>query len=70
MFIKIGTNFSIETKFAQIYNFGSKPSVPIHNQHNRFTQTEKFYENWSTFHFSEQISEISNFRSRSSLVHS
>ena len=68
-FIKIRTNFSVGAIFARIYNLGSTsiPSTIIHNQHVWFALSAKFHKNWSTFQFWEQILQISNFRSSSSI---
>ena len=69
-FIKIRTNVSVWIIFARIYNLECRPSIPstiIHNQHVRFALSAKFHKNWSTFQFWEQILQISNFRSSSSI---
>ena len=50
IFIKLGTDFSLGTKFAQIYNLASRPSIrsnSLYNQHVRFALSAKFHKNWS-----------------------
>ena len=69
-FIKTGTNLSVGTKFARIYNLGPRPSIRsncLHNLHARFALSAKFHKNWGTVQFWGQISQMSDFRSRSSI---
>ena len=66
-FIKIGANFGVRTKFARIYNFGSRSSIPstifIISMLD-LLQAPNFIKNWSTFQFWNQIC---NFGSGSSI---
>ena len=69
-FIKTGINLSVGTKFARIYNLGPRPSIRsncLHNLHARFALSAKFHKNWGTFQFWSQTSQMSDFRSRSSI---
>ena len=69
-FMKIGANVSVWSKFARIYNFGSRSSIPstifIINMF-ELLQVQNFKKNWSTFHFWDQILQIFSFGSRPSI---
>ena len=60
--IKVGANFSVGTKFIQIYNFGSRSSVPSTIFIIRMFDLHKvsnFEKRWNTLQFWDQICPIS-----------
>ena len=70
--MKIRAYFNFGTKFARIYNFWSKSSIPstifiISKLACSIYTNAKFHKNWNAFQFSDQISQIYNFGSRSSI---
>ena len=68
-FIKTRANFSVGTKFARIYNFASRSSIPsiFHNYHVRFVLSAKFHQNWAHWNFESKSAQVFNFRSRSAI---
>ena len=65
-FMKIAANFGTGTKFARIYNFGSRSSVPstiliisMFDLH-KCQRSAKFHKSWNTLQFWDQICPISS----------